>query len=154
VARASLAADRSPRPFGVTLGAGFCALWGGVALLVALTGVFGSGPYRINEVEVTKAEFLTSPVFLGLQAIALYALIIAYRVFSERTGVRPLMLAIWIGLVVAYLVVPLQDEVSRLPGIGTSVVALGLAWWYLYRKPNVRAYFERLERAPLVPTAR
>lgn len=151
VAQTSLEADQTPRPFGVTLGAGFCALWGGAALLVALTSVIGSGPFRINDVEVTKTEFLTSPVFLGLQAVGPYALVIAYFVFVARPSVRPLMLAIWVGGVGAYLVLPLQDLTSRLGGVGTSVTALGIAWWYLYRKPNVRAYFERLDRAGSVP---
>lgn len=150
VASAALSTEATPRPLLVTLGAGFCCLWAGTALLILLIAVLGSGPYRVNGVEVSKAQFLTSPELLWVPIAAIYCGLVAYFVFAERPSARPAMLVPWIAGVVAYAFIG-EDAASRLIGILWSVIAGAIAWWYLYGKPNVVAYFERLEATERVP---
>jgi len=151
VAAATLATEATPRPLLITLGVGFCALWGGTALLILAIAVLGSGPYRVHGVEVSKGEFLTSAGFLWMPIMTLYCAVVAYLVFTERSSARPAMLVPWIAGVIAYPFIPDVDAGSRLIGIIWCVVVGGIAAWYLYRKPNVVAYFERLEANERVP---
>ena len=143
--RATLAAEIPQRPAGVTLGAAFSTFWGGVALFIALVSVVGSGPYRVNGEIVSKSDFLASPMFLWVPFGAAYALAIAYTVFTERYPARRLMVGAWLLLMVSYFALPSTSEAQRFFNVGATGICFAIALWYLYRKPNVRRYFEHIE---------
>lgn len=141
-----------PRPLGVTLGAGFAGLWGGVALLFLVGSVLGSGPYRIDGELVSKRAFLLSPVMGFFACAAAYTLVTSYCVFTRRYPARRLMIVPWIVAILSYFVVPLADESSRFLGAGLGILWLVGVLWYLYRKPNVRAYFDCIEAEVVAPS--
>ena len=79
-------------------------------------------------------------------AIGVLLLVIGVGVWREREWVRPLMVAYWashalVGLMEIH--VDVMNVISAFVGAGVGAAA---AAWYLYRKPNVSAYYASLSR--------
>jgi hypothetical protein len=136
---------------GMGLGA-FCAM---VALVVVggmVVMLPFSSQYAVNDVSVTRAEFVRKswPLLVGFPVVAGCALAIVYALWRELPWSRRAIIAYW---VVSLGAVCLMAIVSGKPGdLLTSVVMfggiIGLLSWYLYRKPSVRAYYSALRALP------
>jgi hypothetical protein len=134
---------------------GFGAFFAVVALLV-VGGMLVMLPfpshYTVNEVPVTRAEFLQKswPLLVGFPVAAGCALAIVYALWRELPWSRRAIIAYW---VVSLVAVCLMAIVSGKPGdlLPSAVMFggfVGLLSWYLYRKPSVRAYYTALEALP------
>ena len=62
--------------------------------------LLGSGPYRVNGVDISQREFLTSPVVGVFACASAYALLTAFCVFTRRYAARRLMLLPLLSLTV------------------------------------------------------
>ncbi|MCA1790603.1 MAG: hypothetical protein LC667_12320 [Thioalkalivibrio sp.] len=104
------------------------------------------GALGVNDLSATQL-LATSPVLLlvaGAQAV------LGYGLLKKRSWARPLGTSLWLGIGV------LTGGAQALAGLGADRFHWSLMWgllctsaafWYFYRKPNVRAYYERAERA-------
>ena len=128
----------------------FFSVLGTIAFtLMAITLPFSSS-YSINDHPATRAEFLrfSWPIFVAFPPLLLLFGTIAYALWRERPWSRRLMLAFWGVNVVAGVGMALSTFAQE-PGAWASVflylLLLVVAWWYLYRKPGVVAYYRLLE---------
>jgi hypothetical protein len=128
------------------------AFAGAMFLILLATAPFNIGSYTINDEPVTGPEFFRHAGFsFGLIGILLVS--IAVGLWREREWVRPLMLLYW-GAVPLSILAGTGWEVSDLIGsLVVTALGAGCAAWYLYARPNVRAYFEaRASRSvPVMP---
>lgn len=137
----ALAADQAPKPALLLLGQIFSLFAAGIILLLLISAPFDVGSYSINGQPVSGPEFLRRAGWLfGVVAVVLGA--IGIGLLIERPWSRQLMLAYWLLIPLALL---LDDDVTAEELFAMSfftALGAGIAWWYLYRKTNVRAYFE------------
>jgi hypothetical protein len=93
---------------------------------------------------VTKAEFFgdTPVLWIFVPAIAFTA-VIAWAIWRERAWVRQVILAFWLIPFAMALFVPDADMASRIASSASTVIGVAVTAWYLYKKSNVVAYFER-----------
>lgn len=141
--RAALAAEAAQRPLMLTVVMGFGAFWAGVVMIVFLFAVLGGGPYSVNDRLVTKGEFLGSMWPL----VALVPVVggIAWALWCELAPVRHFMFGCLLASMGLWIATPATSRTDRV--VGTLLGALHLfgGGWYLYRKPNVVAWFSGLE---------
>jgi hypothetical protein len=145
VAERTLRAEATPRPLLLTLGLGFITIWLCAGVLVFLVAVLGNGPYRVNGEQVTKAQFFSDPLAFSVAPIFIVAAWVAWGLWRERSWARPLMLGYWFVVSAPSIFPPNVDSATRIGGILFLVGGLTVAGWYLYGRPNVVAYFQRLE---------
>lgn len=118
-------------------------------VLMALTLPFSSS-YSIDGHPATRSEFLHAmwPLFVAFPPILLLFGAIAYALWRERPWSRRLMLGFWGVNVLAGVGIalsPLGQESGAWASVSAYSVILVVAWWYLYRKPGVVAYYRLLE---------
>ena len=145
VANRTLRAEATPRPLLLTLGFGFITFSFAAGMLVFVVALVGNGPYTVNGQRVTKSEFFSDPLALSFAPIIIMAAWVAWALWRERPWARQLMLAYWFVLFAPSIFAPTADLSSRIAGIFSLAVSITTASWYLYGKPNVVAYFQRLE---------
>jgi O-antigen/teichoic acid export membrane protein len=144
-AELALGGARAPKPALLVLGQLGTAFAGGLFLLLLALAPFDVGSYTIGDEQVSGPEFLRRA---GLLFGAIGALLAAISVglFRGRAWARPLMMIYWavtaVALVAASWVDSADDPADLVGGLVVTAVAAGIAWWYLYRKPNVVAYFD------------
>jgi hypothetical protein len=120
---------------------------GGVALLFLGLAPFDIGSYSINEQLVSGPEFLRRiGILWGVMAIT--SLAIAYALWKEEAWGRVAILFWWLVITVTLVVSAHQDGQSPIGGVFTGLAGSGIAAWYLYARPGVRAYFRTLESKP------
>lgn len=149
-AERALATSVARKP-GLLVLAQFFTAVGAVAFIgLLLSAPFDAGTFTINGEVVSGPEFLrrAGPAFL---LVALLFGATAIGLWRDRPWTRPLMMAYW--PVVTALVIGLswgQPELvtQALGALSFSIPAAVVAWWYLYRKDNVVAYFRARERSP------
>jgi len=73
---------------------------------------------------------------------------IGLGLWRERAWTRPLMMAYWpLSAVLTYAPAWSGGRATDLSGLLVfNAIVAALAWWYLYRKNNVVAYYQALER--------
>jgi len=115
--------------------------------------VFGYGTYSVNGVPVTKEEFFRTSgviIFLAIPIFALYLSAMAFALIRERPWSRPLLMAYFPILGLAVMLVFGTDKGGdhrseiRFVLIELAIGTL-IAWWYLYRKRAVVAYYRALQ---------
>jgi hypothetical protein len=140
-----LAERRAERPALLTTGMVMSGISGGLSLVLIAFAPFDIGTYVIGDETVSGPEFLRRG---GLMWIAVSGLMLAisYMLYRHDPDSRPLMIAFWVMFGVISLTQPFL-----LPGEAsvdvTWVIALTIAIWYLYFKPNVVAYYRALRDA-------
>jgi hypothetical protein len=129
------------------------------ALLALIDFIWVGSPtlqYTINNRVVSRAYFLTHAVPLVTLIVGAGA-VLFWAMWRERPWARDVMLLCCIAAGVAVLVgTPHESGWSDTAIAGAWCLAyVAAAAWYLYRKPNVVAYYERLRwrRASVRSTA-
>ena len=146
-AEAALARERVGRPLLLTIGMYVAPGFGGLFLLLVLLAPFNAATYTINGEQVSGMEFLRGGGLLfGLAGAA--AVAAAYGIWRERSWSRWAMGGFWVAQLGGGIGVGWADS-----GLGGSVKAIGslllpilLAWWYLFDKENVVDYYRALEK--------
>jgi hypothetical protein len=137
----ALARERVPKPLLLTIGQWLSLLSGTAFLLSLLFAPFDLGTYTIGEDVVSGPEFLRRA---GVMFVLSGGLLVAIGVglWRVRQWVRPLMIGYWL----LWPLLALADAESGVEDVVGAFVfaalAAGIAVWYLYRKSNVRTYFE------------
>lgn len=141
---------------GFGLSAFFSALGTFAFTVMAVTLPFSSS-YSIEGHPATRAEFLHAswPLFVVFPPLLLLFGTIAYALWRERPWSRRLMLAFWGVNVVAGVGMALStfaQETGAWAPVYLYLFLLVVAWWYLYRKPSVVAYYRLLNEQASVGT--
>ena len=128
----------------------FFSVLGTIAFTVMVITLPFSSSYSIDGHPATRAEFLhfSWPLFVVFPPVLLLFATIAYALWRERPWSRRLMLAFWGVNVVAGIGMALStfaQESGAWASVFLYLVLLVVAWWYLYRKRNVAAYYRLLE---------
>lgn len=136
-----------PKPPLLLLGQ-FGASVAGVAFLgLLLLAPFDVGTFNIAGEQMRGPEFLVRAGWVFL-LIGGWLAAIGLGLWRERAWARPLMMAYWpMSAVLAYAPAWSGGRATDLTGLLVfTAIAAALAWWYLYRKANVVAYFHALGR--------
>jgi len=139
----ALAVEEAPKPMLLMLGQVFSLVGAVIVLGLLATAPFDVGSYTINGDAVSGPEFLRRAGWLfGLQGVLLGA--IGVGLLRDAPWPRPLMVLYWVLIPVSFV---FYDEINAevIMSACMMLVAAGIAWWYLYQKSNVRAYFESRE---------
>jgi len=89
---------------------------------------------------------------VGLLALVLPAAVLAYGLLRSRRWTRPLLLVFHTAAAVSPFAMVLSVSLVHVSALVVLAVLAGMAavggavWWYLYRKPNVVAWFNSLPR--------
>ena len=132
----------APKPALLVLGQAFSLIGGLVFLVVLVSAPFDAGTYHIGDEPVSGPEFMKRAGWIFGVVGALW-IAIGLLLIRDVPAARPLMLSYWLLsplVLVATAESGGSEEVLSL--LLVSAVAAGISWWYLYRKPNVAAYFE------------
>jgi hypothetical protein len=136
-----------PKPSLLLLGQCGSTFAGVMFLGLLLLAPFDVGTFNIAGEQLRGPEFLVRAGWVFLLIGGLLAAI-GLGLWRERAWTRPLMMAYWpMSAVLAYA--PAWSEGSPTDFIipfAFTAIAAAVAWWYLYRKDNVVAYFHALER--------
>lgn len=146
-AERALAVDRAPKPILLQVGMISSAVFGGVVVFILVLAPFGLGSYSINGEAVSGPEFFRQAGLL-FGSLGILMLAIGLGLWLDRAWTRMLMMGYWGVLAVAGVAQLVTGSSTVSDAIGfivESFVALALAGWYLYRKDNVVAYYQRLE---------
>jgi len=139
----ALSAEEAPKPALLLLGQIFSLVAAAIFLVLLVAAPFNAGTYTINDESVSGPEFLRRVGWLfGLYGVLLGA--IGVGLLRDAPWARPLMVAYWVVIALSLLLVQ-PFTADSVWGMVTMLVFAGIAWWYLYQKPNVRAYFESRE---------
>ncbi|MGH7624434.1 MAG: hypothetical protein ACREOJ_03845 [Gemmatimonadaceae bacterium] len=145
----ALAVGRAPKPLLLQLGMIGSLLFGAVVPLLLILAPFNIGAYFVDRAPATGPEFLRAE---GLPSAILGGLLLAIGLglWLEHAWTRLLMIGFWLLIVATGVVEMMTGSVTAGHGLFGHVerlIALALAGWYLYLKPNVVAYYKRLDRA-------
>ena len=140
-AESSLRRTLAPKPMLLVLGQIGSALGGALFASSLATAPFNVGTYSINGEPVSGPEFLRQAGF-SFALVGALSLAIAFGLWRERTWVRPLMLLYWLSFPLSVLTTGAWDWASLMGALVMAGIAAGIAGWYLYARPNVRAYFD------------
>lgn len=136
-----------PKPALLLLGQFGSSFTGAVFLGFLLLAPFDVATYNIAGEQMSGAEFLVRAgwVFLLIGGLLVT---IGVGLWRERAWARPLMMAYWpMSAVLAYAPSWSGGSATDLSGLlAFTAIAAAVAWWYLYRKDNVVAYFHVLAR--------
>jgi UDP-N-acetylmuramyl pentapeptide phosphotransferase/UDP-N-acetylglucosamine-1-phosphate transferase len=143
---------RFQMPLLLTIGmalSAFCAITYGLALLVFALVIPFSHTFTINDAPATRSEFLkfAAPILGGSAVVGVIAGLAAYALWHERPRSRELMMAMW-GLVVVIgigvLVWGETPSAEAIAGLVEVVIIAAVAYWYLYHKRSVVAYYRTI----------
>jgi hypothetical protein len=139
----ALRRSRAPKPALLFLGQICTAFSGSIFLLFSVLAPLNLGTYTLGDERVSGLEFFQRAGLLW-GALTVSMLSISYGLWRERPWARPLMVAWWVNGALMALFPPwgsptVGDAVS---GIVQSLIGGTIAWWYLYKKENVVAYFD------------
>jgi len=147
-AEASLARQAAARPLLLTIGLYLSAFAGVITSIFLVLAPLDIGSYSINDQPVTGPEFLRR-VGLGYGLAGVACLAIAFGLYRERTWARVLMLLYWVVLGATMFGLALADT-SLGNAVVVTVFGAGLpfavAYWYLYSKESVVAYYRALQQ--------
>ena len=120
------------------------AMVGGILLAVCALAALGRGQLTLFGESVTGGEFLmrAGPVF---GSVGIVLSLVAIGLSRDARWARPMMLIVWLIPVTEGLVRlvtgSLEHNLLFVPFI-VSLVALPMAYVYLYRRDNVKRYFD------------
>ena len=145
-AERSLTLTAVRKPLLIRVGQFMSGLMGVTFLAVLAFAPFDIGEFTYNGERVSGPEFLrlAGPLFLVVGA--LFAAI-GWGLWRNKPWARPLIMFFWMALIVLIIAVAWGMPDGRGEALGTLPSLLpmaGIAWWYLYRKENVVAYFAAL----------
>jgi hypothetical protein len=143
----ALSVDKAPKPALLVLGQIFSLFAAAIFLILLLAAPFNAGWFTIDGQEVSGPEFLKRAGWLFV-AIGVLLAVIGIGLLRDAPWSRPLMLVYWILIPLSLF---FSDPIEAADIVGVfffTAFCGGIAWWYLYRKSNVRAYFEAREGAP------
>lgn len=142
------------RPLALTLVMWFMGFWAGACLLTLVSVWLGDGPIMINGAPTDRGEVLNllTPMLLPLGLAAGAA---AMTLWIESPWARPTLL---FALLLAgpFATFPSWNQATNpggAPALGLLAMTpvLLLAWWYLYLKKDVVAYFKAVSRRRYAP---
>lgn len=137
----ALARAQAPKPLLLTLGQWGSLFAGPIFLLALLLAPFDLGTFSIGDEVVSGPEFLRRGGWI-FAVVGGLLLAIGVGLWRERPWARPLMVGYWLSFALLALT-DAESGVGDLAGAAAfGVVGAGVAAWYVYRKPNVRSYFE------------
>ena len=146
----ALAIEEAPKPALLMLGQFFSLVSGALFLLLLVLAPFNAGSYSINDEAVSGPEFLRREgLTFGLIGILLAA--IGVGLLRDAPWTRQLMVAYWVAVALSFAFTGGSGPGDTLAGVLMALVSAGIAYWYLYQKPNVRAYYESRERESSIP---
>jgi hypothetical protein len=122
-------------------------------LALPFLALFDAGTFTLNEEPVSGPEFIRAGG-LAFGVVGLLFAAIAFGLWRDRPWARPLIMLFWPALIVIVIALSWDtpDAVAQAVGILASAGPLALiAWWYLYRKTNVTAYFAAHEPPASIP---
>ncbi|HEY0969553.1 MAG TPA: hypothetical protein VGE02_01110 [Gemmatimonadales bacterium] len=154
---------RLPRPSLLTVWLGVETLNVGRLLLMLVGSAVVPAPLRVNGTELSATAFLLR-FFLPTVGTTLLTMAVVYGIWKERAWTRRVLLASWLWIAASVAIYTfatpvsppgvsypagfaLWMQVSRLGGVLLPLAGFAASAWYLYRKPNVVAYFAAIERA-------
>ena len=146
----ALAIEEAPKPALLMVGQIFSLLGGAIFAVLLIAAPFNAGSYSIDGEAVTGPEFLRR-VGLMMGVIGILLASIGIGLLRDKPWSRPLMIIYWLAVGVSMAFTGGTSAGDMFTGVLTSLVAAGIAYWYLYVKPNVRAYFESRERVSSAP---
>ncbi len=145
---------RLEMPFLMLCGMGLSAFMAGlgavVYTLILVVAALGNGPYTVNGESVDRTTFFSSmgPFFLAYPlALAAFG-IVAYAFWRERPWGRAIVMAFWLALFLATLLVQLMEPQPTgdfLSGLLVLLFCWAIAAWYFYSKSSVVAYYKAVE---------
>lgn len=148
--------SRAEMPLSLKLGLVASGLLAGIGVVVAVFAVgmalFGSGPFAVAGEPVSRSEYLTTmmPLLLVHTVFVILFAAVAYGLWKERPWSRHVMMAVW-GLLAAFLVITVSADQQLNPAalLSSGLYALLwlMAWWHLYRKPDLVAYYDSISEA-------
>jgi len=141
------------RPILITVGMYASGAFGALCLLALPLAAIGIGQYSIDEEQVSPNDFLihAGPIFAIIGGILV---VISFAIASRKEWSRSLMMIFWLATTASAATRTFVqiNAVSREAAVIAalfascpSLIAVAVAWWYLYRKPNVVAYYASLE---------
>lgn len=136
----ALAREQAPRPLLLTLGQWGSLFAGPMFLLFLFLAPFDVGTYTVGDEVVSGPEFLRRGGWM-FAVIGGLLLAIGVGLWRERAWVRPLMVVYWLSLALLAFTDADGGAGDAVAAIAFAVLWAGIAAWYVYRKPNVRAYF-------------
>jgi hypothetical protein len=152
---AAIPRTRLNMPLLLLCGMGFGAFFAGLSLLVVggiLVMLPFTSTFTVNGASATRAEFIQQswPLLVGFPIASGCALAVVYALWRELPWSRGAILGYWIVVLVAVCVMAIVtgEAVDLLPSILMFGSVIALLSWYLYRKPNVRAYYDALAELP------
>jgi len=133
--------EYAPKPLLLVLGQWGSLFAGPIFLLMLLLAVFDRGTFTVDGDVVSGPEFLRRAGWI-FATVGGLLLAIGIGLWRERSWVRPLMVAYWLAFALFAFVSPGGDGADVALSVVTGVAVAGVAAWYVYGKPNVRAYFD------------
>ena len=136
-----MSVSTAPKPLLLAIGQWLSLFAGVIFLATLLFAPFDAGSFSIDGESVSGPEFLRRAGWL-FAIVGGILVAIGVGLWRNHTWVRRVMLAYW---VVVPLIASADGSSSTEDFVVAVVLAIlcgGIAGWYLYRKPNVRAYFE------------
>jgi hypothetical protein len=143
-AASSITRERLSKPTLLVLGQWWAAITGLVFLVLVTLAPFGIGTYSINGEAVSGPEFFhqAGAVFGVVGGLSLG---IGLALIFEATWVRPLMVGFWVVIQAAAFAASSRELGDLLTSFLAAAITTSVAAWYLYKRPNVNAYFSALE---------
>jgi hypothetical protein len=136
-------ANMVPTPVGLYIGLALSVLSLGTCSLILLSALLGVGHLRIGAEQVSSVEFLRRAGSLVVIQLALLTPIVV-GITRRKPWSRSFMMFYWLGIGAWSI----GQTIGRTaPGCSCNIswlVALPIAYWYLYKKPNVEAYYKSL----------
>lgn len=149
-AERSLAIAAAAKPLLLLIGQVISGVMGVTFLALLLFAPFDIGEFTYNDQAVSGPEFLrlAGPLFV---IVGVLFAAIGWGLWRNKPWARPLIMLHWLALIALVVAVSWSMPEGRTQALNTlpTLVPLAVfAWWYLYRKKNVVAYFAAQERMP------
>ena len=140
-AERALRTSAAPMPVLLVLGQWLSLFSGAIFVFVVMLAPFDLGKFTINDEAMSGPEFLRHGGWLmGLLGGVLVG--IGVGLLRRRAWARELMMLYWVASIGFAVFASTGDIGSMVGSVITMLGALAIAGWYLYRKENVRAYFD------------